>query len=568
MDLRLRRQFLTGLVKASALALSTPYLMRMGHGQAVAQSAVPNQLRLDSERVFDLSVASGDPSPSGVILWTHLRRTAVTPGMPLYFQVATDGGFNNLVLEGEVPASAITADHDWTVRVDLNGQLAAGTRYYFRFIYDATASRTGRCRTLPTGHLASAQLAVLSCQDYTNGYYGAFRHLAADDNVDFVLHLGDFIYESAADPRFQSLPFADRELVLPSGETVAFGLEDYRYLYRTYRSDPDMQRLMEQHTLIIVQDDHETANDCYWDYGLDTLGAPDHPLVAQPNALRALKLAAQQAWLEYVPARVDVNPDAQHPHDYFTMYRGFELGDLIRLNMIDTRTYRTAHPCGEGDVFQRYVPVGCTNYKHPDQSMLGTNQAKWLLDSLEHSTAVWNVVGNQTFFGALSIAGTLPLNVDAWDGYEAERNWLTQQIVARNVRNLVVLTGDLHSYIASTLKRDYRNLNPFDVGNLIGVEFMTPAVTSAGLLDQLTPDTIGANLANGLTEAAIRLNNPHIRYFNSSRHGYSTVRFTRDYCEWTAYAVDKNVVGEHAARSVVARYRKYVSWPFLVERPI
>ena len=208
------------------------------------------------------------------------------------------------------------------------------------------AVSAGRCRTLPA---ASAQrkrykLALLTCQDYTNGYYGALAHVARDESIDHVLHLGDFIYETAGDPRFQSLPFADRTMVLPSGGTVALDVNDYRFIYRTIRRDPNVQALMERHTLICVPDDHETANDTYWDYARDTLGAPDHPYTTDPKygnspaLLKQLKLDSQRAWTEYVPARVSFNSNATHPFDALTVYRRFDFAGFLDLLMIEPAT--------------------------------------------------------------------------------------------------------------------------------------------------------------------------------------------------------------------------------------
>jgi alkaline phosphatase D len=527
-------------------------------------SSVPCVVESDEGRIFDLSVASGDPSATGVILWTHLRPEAVVAGQPLAFQVARDPKFSSVVVEGEVFASVIGPDADHTVRVDLDGHLAPGEAYHYRFVYGCKASRTGRCRTLPAGRTASLRLALVTCQDFTNGYYEVFRHLAEDD-VDFVLHLGDFIYESAGDPRFQTLPFADRKLILPSEKAVAMDLRDYRSLYRTYRGDPNLQRALERHTIIAVTDDHETANDCYWDWDKDTLGAPDHPLKNDVGAMRQLKLDSQRAWSEYVPARVKVAPGERHPHRYLKSYRSFDFGDLFRYVALDTRTYRHPHPCGEGDVFQRYVPIGCRKAAEPMRSILGAEQRAWVIDRLSGAGPLWRVLGNQTFFGRLDMGSGLVVNVDAWDGFEAERRWLTDQIKQRGVQNLVVLTGDLHSYIASTVKVDYAL--PGNADNLIGVEFMTPSVTSAALFDLLLKGLGTSPLAAGLSEGAVRLNNPHVKFFDSARHGYSTVELTREHCDWTAYAVDKDRPAD-AKRTVLARLRKPLGSPNLMEMPV
>ena len=210
-----RRRFLSALsVVGGGLLVTwqTQAVAWMNIGQAPLDT---RNLRTDSARVFDLSVSSADPSTTGVILWTHISPDALRAGESLYLQVALDANFQTLLLQAQIAPQDISPERDHTIKIDLDGQLPAtlsGGPYFYRFIYDGTVSRTGRCRTLPA---ASAQrkrhkLALLTCQDYTNGYYGALAHIARDDSIDHVLHLGDFIYETAGDPRFQSLPFADR----------------------------------------------------------------------------------------------------------------------------------------------------------------------------------------------------------------------------------------------------------------------------------------------------------------------------------------------------------------------
>ncbi len=539
-------------------------------------------LRTDSARVFDLSVSSADPSTTGVILWTHIRQTEVRAGESLYLQVATDAAFSQLVLQAQVGADQISSERDFTVKVDLDGQLPAvptGARYFYRFIYAGTVSRTGRCRTLPASANAvqRLKLGLATCQDYTNGYYGAWAHMAKDDSIDFVLHLGDFIYETAGDPRFQSLPFADRTMVLPSGGTVALNLADYRFIYRTIRSDKHLQAAMEQHTFICVPDDHETANDCYWDYARDTLGAPDHPYTTDakygnsPALLKQLKLESQRAWSEYVPARVSFNPLATHPFDALQVYRSFQFGGFLDLFMIENRTYRSAHPCGEGTFNGRYLPLDCTQYTSAKQTLLGQTQHNWLVEGLTQSHATWKLMGNQTFFGRLAVTflGTQlsPLNVDAWDGFQAERSALTGALREAKVSNFLVATGDLHTYMSSNIKHNWGNANPLDVGNFVGTEFMTPAVTSSNLAELLSTKA-DANtkllIGRALAEPAVRLNNPHIQFFDSSRQGYSTLELTSSYAEWVAYAVDKSISDDSAARKCIARQRKYMAAPWLL----
>lgn len=570
-----RRKFLSFV----AAGIATPYIVTFTSGSAKAgiiRADAP--LNTDSARVFSLSVASGDPSPTGVVLWTRVDPSAVRSGQALFVQVAKDPEFLQLAFESVVESQNIKAERDFTISLDTEGYLEPSTRYYYRFIYDNTVSRTGRCRTAPPygADIKHLKLCLLTCQDYTNGYYGALAHVAKDESLDFVIHLGDFIYETAGDPRFQSLPFDDRRIILPSDGIVALDLEDYRHLYKTYRSDPFLQRAMEQHTWIITRDDHETANDAYWDYERDTLGAPDHPYTLDPAygndpyLLNQLMLDSQQAWLEYVPARVQVNPDSTHPHNYLRYYRRVQFGNLLDLFMLDGRSYRTPHPCGEGDFFQRYIPYGCFNWTSDQQTLLGADQRDWLLNGLIGSSARWKLLGNQTFMGSLGIQlpnGRLPINVDAWDGFDFERNLINNEIAHNKVENFVVATGDLHTYMASHVKKDYNKRSIFDFENYIGVEFMTPSITSAGLFDMIgaqTPVGQQQQLAQALTNTAVRLTNPHIRYFNTTQNGWSTLEFSDKHCDWKAFVVDKAINSDTVNNKLIRHYRKYTTFPWLV----
>jgi len=582
-----RRNF----VKSLVAGVSVPYLASTNTARANSTSVTDwsastiasrfenTTLNTDSSTVFDLSIASGDPTSSGVILWTHITPSEYSYSEPLFFQVAIDEAFELLLVEGEIQGHSFGEHSDFTVKVDIDGKLGSNQRYYYRFIYKNTVSKTGRCKTTPTigEQPDNLKFGVLTCQDYTNGYYGALNYLAEDDSIDFVLHLGDFIYESVGDPAFQDLPFEDRLITLPSSAKVALNIEDYRHLYKTYRSDPYLQKALENHTWIFTTDDHETCNDCYWDYEQDTLGCPDHPYneEASLDLRRQLKLDSQRAWAEYIPARIEINPLATHPHDYSKIYRHVQFGDLLNLYMLDTRTYRTAHPCGEGTIGERYLASGCQNTDNPDQSMLGREQREWLISNLATSNTRWNVLGNQTYMGRLGIDFgdklKIPFNTDAWDGYTAERQLLMNELSANDVNNFVVLTGDLHSYIASEIKKDYQNIYALDFDNYRGVEFMTPSVTSAGLADalssELADNQLTSALLNSLSESAIRLSNSHIKMFNSVDNGYSTIEFKDSYCEWIGYKVDKNVNATGQGREAISRFRKYEAIPWMTRLP-
>lgn len=581
MESKSRRKFLGYM----AVGLSTPYLLSACGGDSEDRSTVSvdhqvvgdsalfdvQALTFNAQEVFDFSISSGDPTPSGVMLWTHISAQAYLEEAPLYFQVSTDNSFANgsLVYEGAVEPEEINSLNDYTVHIDLDEQLLPNTRYFYRFVYNNTASRVGRCRTTSAedASLSSVKFAVLTCQDYGNGYYGALRHVAEDASIDFVVHLGDFIYETVCDPDLP-VAFEDRCIQLPSGGVVSHGLEDYRAIYRAVHSDPDMQLAMENHTWIVTTDDHETADDCYWDYERDTLGAPQHPYTLEAKygsdegLLLQLKLDAQRAWAEYVPSRVRFDLNARHPHQAQKVYRQFKFGNLVELFMTDTRTYRTPHPCGEAvrDRFGSY----CETVTSETQSMYGIEQREWLLDGLTNSVSQWKLLGNQTFMGSLGLglnqSAQLPMSVDAWDGYAYERKLLTQYLLDHEVENFVVVTGDLHSTIASHVRLEYNNQAKIYDFESPGVEFMTPSITSAnlgGLLLSEETDALVEDLVDVISNGSVRITNPHIRYFNSLIYGYSTLEFTSGYCEWRAYSVDKNSSSDSVGREQVAAFRKY-----------
>ena len=572
----------------------------------------------DAGSVFPQSVASGDPTASGVIFWTRLAPTAVTGMDALGLEIALDANFALTQLRVRIPASQISAALDYTVRTDLDRHLQPNTIYYYRFVYGNVSSRTGRARTLPTPNdssVNSLKFAVLNCQDYTNGYYGAYAMIAADASIDFVLHVGDFIYETTGGTSFQSGPYPDRNIILPidPASTAALGLADYRFLYQTYRSDPGLRNTLENFTWMTIWDDHEMANDQYHDYSNaeypnGSQGAPDHPYATSPQnygggahasaqLLHQLKLDSQQAWFEYNAVRVTF---AQGSNDIFgrlQIYRNFRFGTLVELFLTDERTYRSPHPLGESvpgvpDGFgARYLaPTSppLVGQNDPARTMLGATQRAAFAQSVGASGALWKAWANEVLLAPLQIQVTAPLlailppalaqllaatvplggfatvDNDSWDGYAYERTQINTALRDAGVQNLVVLTGDLHTYVASYVKVDYgsgANTNAAGLpANVIGVEYMTPAITSSNLQSQLG---LSDDAETGLEQSSLAVN-PHLQYLNSHQYGYATVRFTRDHCDYTMYAVDKTTPTPGPA-VVVKKFRTPMGQPLITD---
>ncbi|MBX0294351.1 alkaline phosphatase D family protein [Haloarcula nitratireducens] len=514
----------------------------------------------DPDAVFPQSVASGGPTPSGVILWTRVDPERFDAETPLGVQVATDETFGDVVYDGVVTDGERIAAHDYTVKVDVDGRLDPDTEYCYRFVYDGVASRTGRCQTLPRPEDSpdSLRIAVLACQNYLNGYFPALGHVAEED-VDFVVHLGDFIYESG-DGHFKGLgsyEYEGRELSLPSGYDRVRNLDDYRYLHRTYRSDRFLQRALESHTLIAGWDDHEMVNDVYWDSRADA-PAGDHPRGDDPEFMTELVADAMHAWWEYMPARVEYDPNGESLQERFVLWRSLEFGDLVSLSLTDERLFR--------DPPREAIPTPDNVGPHrepPGRTMLGEEQREWLVDTIADSEAKWTVWADEVLTIPFRL-GSGPLSVypvqGGWDGYTRERLQVVEAIAAADVENFVTLTGDMHCYVAGYQQTSYPGRvtggEGVAQGERIGVEFMTPAVTSLNAAEALhLTRGLRGRLTEPLLSKLVAAMNPHIEFFDSHNWGYSVVEFTREDCTYVGYGVDKTVDSMDGDRSVVVAYR-------------
>lgn len=542
--------------------------------------AEPTPSAVGTGGAFPQSVASGDPTPSGAIVWTRLDpELAAFTDDDLFLQVTpapdrtTPNDAADFAGATTYTVPAPVAAHDYTVSADLDGELDADRFYFYRFVYgDRAASPVGRLRTLPAPDASPDRLslAVSSCNRYEHGYYGGFARIAEED-VDYHVSLGDFIYEYAGEG---SQP--GRDIQLPSGKSVAHTLADFRELHRTYRRDDLLQAAMERHTLIHTWDDHEVVNNRWWNDEADAPDTRSHPFGGDIERMRELYASGIAGMLEYLPLRVDYDdPGEDHgpdntAQDYFRLYRSFKFGDLTELFMTDERLYRSRPPEGpDGERRDIAVPPS-RDQDALDRTMLGTEQYRWFLDGgsnpdglpdtdgVTGTDAQWKLHGNEVLCAALRTAGGGPasvyLNYDAWDGYEAERDLLMGRLARDEVENYVTLTGDMHSYVAGYLKQDYEDPEQSEYvdGERVGVEFMTPGITS---------DNLGA--AGGLpadeTEDAIdesvQLQNPHIEWFNSSRWGYTVVDMTRDGLTYTAYEVDRADDSPDADKRLLRAYR-------------
>jgi alkaline phosphatase D len=527
----------------------------------------------DADDVFPQSVASGGPTADGVVLWTRLEPSVHDVSTPLRVVVVpaaaaeTDGGdvAGAAVVAGDLPAGRVEPTYDYTVRLDLSGALEPDTDYLYQFSYDGVHSRVGRCRTLPApdANPASVRLAVVSCQDYLHGYFGAFSHIAAEE-VDFLVHLGDFIYE-ATDGRFGGLgspDLPDRQFEFPSGEPVAHSLADFRTCHRVYRTDRHLQRALEAHTLVAGWDDHGVANNRYWDAERDAPVLPDHPRGDDPQFATQLTADGVRAWYEYTPARVEYHPGEEHLHDQFRLYRHLRFGNLAAMALTDERFYRNGPP--DRSVNASGVRLGRRRVTDPDRTMLGADQSDWLLDWFrgQGTDVQWTVWLNAVLSVPLRV-GAGPLTAfpkhDAWDGFAAERDAIVRT-AGEEARNFVTITGDMHSYVAARqavdtpgpLRALARRLRGDDPVGAVGVELMTPAVTSVNLAEVAGVQYgLAKRLTRPVVSGLLRAMNPHWEFVDSHHWGYTVVEFSKAGCDWTAYAVDK--LDEHAEKRLLHR---------------
>lgn len=438
-----------------------------------------------SENPFTLGVASGDPTPSGIVLWTRLAPEPAEPKalgrapIPVRWRVATDDRLRRVVAQGVALAPAELAH---SVHVEVEG-LRAGCDYFYQFDTGGEESPVGHFRTAPAAHewLRELQFAVVTCQDWPSGYYTAYRDMLQHE-LDLVLHLGDYTYEyGIGDGPRGPAPAGFRE--------PCTDLRTYRLRHTLYKLDADLQAAHAAFPFAVIWDDHEVANDYS---GL----APEY---ASPSPeFTARRAQAYQAWYEHMPVRA--NSMAMRRGE-LRIYRELRYGRLASFYMLDDRQYRSENPCGDGEALRSAKALA------GDYSMLGSAQERWLGDRLERSHARWNVLGQGLLMAELHhqpYRENLYWN-DAWDGYPLARQRLFEDLLSSGATNPVVLTGDWHSTFVNDLKVDFKDPS----SPTIGTELVTPALTTGG---DGTP--------YGPYYSPMIPFNPHIKYYEGDRRGY------------------------------------------------
>lgn len=462
----------------------------------------------ETQADFLHGVASGDPLQDRVILWTRLTPVDFSAPLKVTWEIATDDQFKQNLKTGTVQTNKTD---DFTVKVDATG-LQAGMTYYYRFRFGSKVSPVGQTKTLPVT-TNKVSFAVCSCSNYPAGYFYVYREMAKQ-NVDVLIHLGDYIYEYGADG-YATEDAAKLGRTLPSDNNKEIiKLDDYRKRYALYRQDKDLQAVHQRHPFIVIWDDHELANDTWLE------GAENHQSNEGPFLER--KLAALQAYFEWMPIRPVSSTD------HLNIYRQFNFGSLVQLTMLDTRIIARDKQLEYKDYItssgldaQKFQ----ADLTDPKRTLMGYTQRDWLVDKLKQSTATWNVIGQQVLMskmwipaellaslGQITSGGTspdtlakmtaqitelvtlklrleqgdptltiqekarvttlVPYNLDAWDGYYAEREFLYTKLAELN-KKIIVLAGDTHNAWTSYLYSQK--------GEYVGVELATSSVSSPGL---------------------------------------------------------------------------------------
>jgi alkaline phosphatase D len=448
----------------------------------------------DGRKVFRHGVASGDPLSDRVILWT--RVTAPESATPeVAWQVSPEASFKRVVASGKVTTRAA---RDFTVKIEA-ASLEPGMTYYYRFDALGERSPVGRTRTLPRPGVSRVRLAIASCSNFPFGYFNAYRRIAERTDLDAVLHLGDYIYE------YGNGGYGDGTALnrIPEPDKEITSLTDYRTRYAQYRRDPDLQELHRQHPMIVVWDDHEFANNTWRD------GAANHNPDRGEGDWPPRAQAAVQAYLEWLPIREDRSTRRVR------IYRTFSFGDLADLVMLDTRYIDRDRQADKRELL--------AVIDDPKRTLLGSAQEHWLAEELQASGragVTWQLLGQQVLFAPGSLAGAPSTSTDTWDGYRPARDRLFDAVEAARLKNVVVLTGDIHtSYGYDVVRNPWSGYNPETGAGTTAVEFAAPSITS--------PSGLGTSDHEERIKALYSAR-PHLKFVDGLYRGYVVLDVSRE----------------------------------------
>ncbi|MCO5231158.1 MAG: alkaline phosphatase D family protein [Chitinophagales bacterium] len=433
---------------------------------------------------FYHGIASGDATADKVIIWTRITTDANSANVK--WRIATDTLMKNIVDEG---VFVTDASRDFTVKVDVQ-DLEENTWYFYEFEDEqGRLSQRGRTKTTPISDISNFRAAVVACASYPHGFFNVYDRISERNDINAVIHLGDYIYEYGLNE------YGKHPQRKPEPENDIVTLSDYRTRYSQAHLDTMLQKLHQQYPFYNIWDDHEFANNSWRD------GAENHNPAKQGD-WSSRKSAALQAYLEWVPIR-EIDPDNK-----FKIYRSLKIGNLAEIFFLDTRIIERDNE---------------TSPDGPTKKMIGDVQMEWLQQGLKNSTAQWKVIAQQVMVAPMLAFG-LTLNTDQWDGYTFERKRLFDFINNNNIKNIVVLTGDIHTFWANDLPFGSKPYSADHRENSAGVEFVCSAVSSPGL-----PFSVSQALLNAL--------NPHIRDSKLDRRGFVILDLKSDKAQGDFYHI-------------------------------
>ncbi|QHC29035.1 alkaline phosphatase D family protein [Streptomyces sp. HF10] len=482
-------------------------------------------------------VASGDPLPDGILLWTRVTPTpdatpgsGVGPDTVVSWVVATDKALTQVVSKGSTTA---TAASDHTVKADIRG-LQPATDYWFRFSSGGADSPVARTRTAPaaTADVSGLRFGVVTCANWEAGYFSSYRHLAARSDLDAWLHLGDYIYE------YKSGEYAARGKVIrqhaPANEIIT--LADYRVRHGKYKTDADLQALHLKAPVIAIWDDHEFADNAW------SGGAVNHTEGAE-GTWTARKAAAKQAYFEWMPVRPAIEG---------TTYRRLRFGKLADLSLLDLRSFRSQQVSGTSGAVD-----------DASRTITGRAQLDWLKAGLKASDTKWRLVGNSVMIAPFVIGsltadllkplaqlldlpqGGIGVNTDQWDGYTHDRRELLDHLTSNDIGNTVFLTGDIHMSWANDVPVD---AGTYPLSESAATEFVITSMTSDNLDDIVkVPEGVVSAVAAPLIEAA----NRHVHWVDTDRHGFGVLDITADRAQMDYY-----VLSDRTDRNATATWER------------
>ncbi|MFD8737927.1 alkaline phosphatase D family protein [Streptomyces sp. NPDC059618] len=490
--------------------------------------------------VFLHGVASGDPLPDGVLLWTRVTPAAeaipgsgLGPDTQVSWTVARDKAFTSVVATGSTVA---TAASDHTVKADIRG-LQPATDYWFRFSAGGTDSPAARTRTAPAADAAvpGLRFGVVSCANWEAGYFSAYRHLAARGDLDAWLHLGDYIYE------YKSGEYGTRGKVVrphsPANEIIT--LADYRTRHGRYKTDPDLQALHAKAPVVAIWDDHEFADNSW------SGGAVNHTEGTE-GTWTDRQAAAKQAYFEWMPVR---------PAIAGTTYRRLRFGKLVDLSLLDLRSFRS-----------QQASTASGSVDDPDRTITGRAQLDWLKAGLKSSDTTWRLVGNSVMISPFSVGSLsadlfkplakllglpqegIAVNTDQWDGYTDDRRELLGHLRSNAIGNTVFLTGDIHMAWANDVPVD---AGTYPLSPSAAAEFVVTSMTSDNLDDIVK---VPEGVVSAVAAPVIRAANRHVHWVDTDRHGYGVLDVTADRAQMDYY-VTSDRTNPNATSSWTRSYR-------------